>query len=109
MSDVDLVGEYLAAQGTITAAERERLQAAPDALLWGWVGATAALVERDRWQPCEAGRRVIVVPIRVADPSSPQWHEPAEALMFGELVDLVCFPLDQPDRWALRTGAALWL
>lgn len=109
MSAVDLYGELLAYQQAITADERERLQPHPDALLWGWVGATSALVERDRWQPYTLGRRVIAVPVRVADPSSPQCHDPEGALRFGELVDLVAFPIDRPERWALRTGAALWL
>lgn len=104
--------ELLLAQTSLRQEERGRLIAAgvsPVALAFGWVGALNAARDGDYWQPVERGARVFVVPVKIFDPVTPEWPEPEDAVTFGDLVDLVAFRLDAPERWALRVGSATWL
>ena len=112
MSKVDLSGELFGAQGALTAEHRLALLAAGvahEAIDWGWAGVARILIERALYQPVDGGSICFIAPVRVADPNSPEASDPNEVIRWGELVDLVAFPLDRPENWVLRTGAAVWL
>jgi hypothetical protein len=111
MIRIDIETEFCIAQGAVTDKERTRLLhagVAPACFMWGWIGAATALMETT-WQPLGGGERVFVVPARIIDPVTPEWPDPLAAVCFGDIVDLVAFRLEEPERWALRIGSATWL
>lgn len=108
----DLVAEYLAALGETTWVDLEPLRAAavggPGAAL-GIALAPITVTSRGFYQPDPDGGRAFVVPVRVDSATTPEAGDPVHAIRHGEIVDLVAFSAAFPNRWALRTGAALWL
>lgn len=108
----DLTRESLAAQDALTKEERRHLLSigvSKRALAWGWVGAQNVLIEGPCWQPVTGGTRAFIVPVRAFDAITPEWSDPEDVLCFGDLVDLIAFTLDSPQRWALRLDHAKWL
>jgi hypothetical protein len=73
----------------------------------------AARIERDRsrqfFEMAEDGLFAFVTPVMVAWPDTPEAEHPAQAVRFGDLVDLVAWHPARPESWALRVGAAEWL
>lgn len=108
----DLDAELCLAQGSLTEQQRGQLRAdgvGGQILRWGWAGALPVLLEGDLWQPCEGEPLAFVVPVKAADGHTPENPNPENVLRYGDVVDLVAFRPDRPDRWALRLGAAAWL
>lgn len=108
----DLVGEYLAALRKTTWADLAPLRAAavggPGAAL-GLALAPITVTSRGFYQPDPDGGPAFLVPARVDSAITPEAADPVQAIRHGEIVDLVAFSAAFPNRWALRTGAALWL
>jgi hypothetical protein len=112
VSTVDLSGELFTAQCDVTDEHRRKfLRAGIPAMMIhrGFVGVTRALTEKNCYQPIADGRELVMVPARVASPISPETSNPALAIGYGDVVDIVAFSLEAPSRWWLRTGSAQWL
>lgn len=57
----------------------------------------------------ESGRCGFILPVRAAQPDTPECIPAFNALRDGTLIDLLCFHPKQPNKWALRLGEAEWL
>lgn len=109
-----LAGEYAAALAATTDADLEPLRRAgvgPAGLSIGPAYAAIRLT-RDRlhfeFDPHGDGF-AFILPVRGANPLSPEASDPEEAVRTGPLIDLVAFSAARPHRWALRLGSATWL
>ncbi|HEV3176025.1 MAG TPA: hypothetical protein VGZ72_08550 [Stellaceae bacterium] len=114
MSAPDLAAELCAAQGALSAEHRARLRGLgiPDlTLAIGFVGVARIDLDRSgrRYQPAEAGDEVFLTPARIGNPVSPEDPDFELIAQYGELIDLVAWLPDYPDRWATRRGLATWL
>ena len=112
MRALNLLDEFVAAQKALKQPERRSLLGVgiPDKVVrLGMIGAADVVIDGDFYQPSPGGVRRFIVPVRVGDPATPEWPDPALAVWLGDIVDLVAFDLDHPTRWVLRTGAATWL
>jgi hypothetical protein len=109
---IDLVGEMVTAQKAMTPHHRDVLisQRISTELIdiWGWVGVDRVLIEGETYQPMAGGSIVFVAPVRT-HPHGPEHANPELFLRVGDIVDLVAWDPEQPDRWVLRTGAATCL
>ncbi len=50
-----------------------------------------------------------ISPVMIEHADTPESASPAQAVRFGQLIDLVAWHPAAPERYALRTGAAEWL
>jgi hypothetical protein len=73
------------------------------------IGITRAHVSGGHYEPTDDGGEAFLTPVLVHDAITPEAINPAQAIRFGEIVDLVARHPRRPDAWALRTGAAEWL
>jgi hypothetical protein len=107
----DLAAELVIAQRHLTPSRRDRLLhlGADTGLVVTLLGVMPALIEGRLWQPVDGAPLAVVLPVLIDDALTPGSRWPAMAPLFGHLVDLVAFTTSNPDRWALRTGAASWL
>jgi len=109
-----LAAEYAAALRTTATADREPLRAAGVGLAGLGIAAFAKVrLSRDRslfeFDADEDVDPACILPVRGANPLSPEALDPAAEVCGGPIVDLVAFSPAFPHRWALRTGAATWL
>ena len=107
----DLLAEWVAAQRAMEPVDRRDLMSlgleAMDALLL--VGKVHARRDGELYVPHTGGWPAFVTPILVEYPDTPEAHIPAQAVRFGDIVDLVIWDQRHPHSWALRRGAAEWL
>ena len=93
------------------AADRRALMSlgvkAADTLLL--IGKVRARRDGDLYVPDKDGPPAFVTPVFVDYADTPELPSPAQAVRFGDLVDLVAWDPRHPHSWALRYGAAEWL
>jgi hypothetical protein len=110
--DLDLIGEMAAAQCRLSGAHRDRLIGLGipgDVLdLCGWVGVERVSVRGALYQPDEDGSWAYVTPVH-AEADGPETASSEATVWFGEVVDLIAWCAEKPERWALRRGSATWL
>jgi hypothetical protein len=108
---IDLGAELFEAQRALTRAHQAALIAAGVSravITLGLIGAARVAFEGTAYRPDDDGKAALIVPARV-DPENPHGFEtedPAGAAWLGDIVDLVAFPPELPDRWALRIDVA---
>src|SRR4051794_40844860 len=111
MRGVDFLKEWSAAQKAMESADRRVLMSlgvkAADTLLL--IGKVRALRDSDLYIPTKDGPPAFVTPVFVDYADTPESPSPAQAVRFGDLVDLVAWDPRHPHSWALRYGAAEWL
>ena len=104
----DLVSEFLAARDAMTPRYRAVLHAAgiPTALvdLWGLFGVSSVEVYGEHYQPAPEGPIAFIAPIRGG--LSLEHPDPIGLVLFGDIIDLLCWHPARPDRWALRLGSS---
>jgi hypothetical protein len=61
------------------------------------------------YDPDPHGAAYCISPVRVDDPITPESKCHAVAPLIGDIVDLVAWHEEAPQRWLLRTGAGEWL
>src|SRR5262249_36760452 len=79
-----------------------------DVLDCGWVGVERISVDGSVYQPDEGGSWAFITPIH-ADADGPEALDPEEMLQVGDVVDLIAWRPEKPERWALRRGSVTWL
>jgi hypothetical protein len=67
------------------------------------------LYRSDFYEPDPDGRACLITPVCVHTALDPESSAPEVFCRAGAIVDLVAWHPEQPDRWALRAGAAEWL
>jgi hypothetical protein len=67
------------------------------------------LYRSDLYEPDPDGRACLITPVCVHTALDPESSAPEVFCRAGAIVDLVAWHPEQPDRWALRAGAAEWL
>ena len=77
--------------------------------LYEMAGVGRVRVDGDYYQPDPDGGRAFISPVLIGGPYGPEAADPWRFARFGGLIDLLAWDPAQPDRWALRTGAATWL
>src|SRR4051794_11818071 len=106
----DLWAEFNAARAVLEPPDRAMLEGygvAPGAVVL-LIGITRARVSHGVYEPAEDGGEGFVTPILAHDAISPESINPAQAVHFGDILDLVLWHPRRPDAWALRSGAAEW-
>jgi hypothetical protein len=58
----------------------------------------------DHYEPDTAGRWAYVTPVLALWPESPETPDPDVMCRFGNIIDLLAWHPDRPNRWATRTG-----
>jgi hypothetical protein len=109
MNAADLARELAAAHEALSDAQHEDfVLAGVDRLdiALGLVGAAYGSVAGERFEPHPDGRLAFCTPARIHRSLTIESPVPDSAVRVGELVDLVYWSLNHPERWAMRTGAA---
>lgn len=112
--DLQLIDELVLAQGALGAPQKAMLTAAgvpPKLIRLGLVGAARIVLEGGGYYPADEGEAAFVVPVMVDPDFQHGWEtdDPAGAVWLGDIVDLVAFPQQRPQRWALRRDSAIVL
>ncbi len=104
----DLVAEFTNARDAITPRHQAALRAAgiPTILVdvWGLFGVSSVEVYGEHYQPAPEGPIAFIAPIRGG--FSLEHPDPIGLVLFGDIIDLLCWHPGRPDRWALRLGSA---
>jgi len=111
MTGAELEREYLVALRETRAQDLAPLTAAGvpgQAIAMAMPAIARVRVERDFYTPDPEGGLAYLLPVRVADPISPEAIDPDETIAAGDVVDLLAFHPKNEGRWALRAGAAEW-
>src|SRR4051794_14020349 len=111
MRGVDLLKEWSAARKAMGSGDCRVLvsfgvKAAHKLLL---IGKVRARRDGDLYVPDRDGLPAFVTPVFIDYADTPESPRPAQAVRFGDLVDLVAWDPRHPHSWALRCGAAEWL
>lgn len=109
----DLWAEFNAARGAMSPADRgllaEHAIAPGDVVLLCGVARVRLIAGGERYEPHDAGDRTFISPVMIEWPDTPESSVPAQAVRFGELIDLVTWHPAHPHALALRVGDAEWL
>jgi hypothetical protein len=110
---VDLLDELVVSQRALSKPQKAALESlGVPRKMWqlGLIGAAQVTFQGATFQPLDNGdgEPVILVPVK-CDPDHPwsfETADPAGAVLLGDVIDIVAFPLMQPMRFALRRDAA---
>ena len=110
---IDLRAEMLAAHAQVGDADRLALLdlgiAADDLDRFRMCGIEQVSIRNRLYSPAPGGPIAIITPVRVWSCATPEAPKPRAYAHWGPIVDLVAWHPADPERFALRVGAAEWL
>lgn len=103
--------EFNAARAAMTPPDRALLQGrgirAGDILFL--TGVARVRLDGGLYEPAEDGGLAYLTPVLIEHPETPESPSPAQAIRFGELVDIVAWHPRHPAKFVLRVGFGEWL